>query len=173
MNCSGTVAGYWLLVCCRFRREQLQHATPSALRVNLGPHLLPARAVALEMAMLQIHAGRPVTLRRESHLYLARPGQIRLIFPHWRDLPSHHEASRRIPVEHLSPIGLRAVFLLGITAPARAAFDYRLFHRRGTNVMRSRPPRVDSFREDTKRALRARLHDDALSNLLIFFPCHC
>ena len=45
--------------------------------------------------------------------------------------------------------------------------------RRNPDVVRSRPPCVHSLGEDPKRALRACLHDDTLSDCVIDYRCHC
>src|SRR5262249_62314465 len=85
--------------------EMLQLAGPAALDVlahllaGLGAHLL-------ELAVLELDAGRVRSLGDEAHLDLG--AHIRVRLPIAVDVPAHHETVRRFPDPELSPAAARA-----------------------------------------------------------------
>src|SRR5262249_4834138 len=118
--------------------------------------------VTLEVPVLEIDARLAVGLRREADLDLAGLRHVGLEAPLVRDLPRPHEPMRRLPHRDVSPRTIRPVFLFAVAAPADERLDDRFLHRRLADVMRTRPPRIETVGEDAERALDGRVDGDAL-----------
>src|SRR5262245_4725549 len=110
----------WEVSCsiCLFdsRCKELQQPAPSVRRIDGRSHPRRATTVPLEMTMFEIHASAALGSRCESNLYFARLRQIRLVSPFRRNLPREDDTARWVPHQDASPVGLRAVFLFGVTA---------------------------------------------------------
>src|ERR1700674_286838 len=88
-------------------RVHLENSAPAAFGINRGSDGLDLVAEALEVAVLEVDAGRAAFDWRERHLDLG--DQIGIVFPIAVDLPRQQHAERRLPGQHLAPIALRAV----------------------------------------------------------------
>src|SRR5262249_58879236 len=130
------------------RGEPLQEEGPAALGFHGGPKVFPPCAMALEVAVFEVHAGRAAGLGRETHLDFAGPGWIGLVAPLGRDLPGDDEAPRGIPYEDPAPIGFGPVGLVRVAAASRFPFEDHLLQRRFADVILAGPPAVDVFGEN-------------------------
>src|SRR3954447_12904452 len=120
--------------------------------------------MTLQVAVLEVHARAAARLWREADFDLARLREIRLELPLAADLPGPHEAMRRLPHQHRSPLAIAAVLLLRVEASADTSLDDGARHRRLADVMRSRPPEIEFGCEHVERPLLIRLHCDRLAH---------
>src|SRR5262245_53020120 len=112
--------------------------------------------------MLEVDACVSVADIGEADFHFTRFGEVRFITPLVRDLPSHDESIRRFPNQNASPVALAAVFLLAITTATDSSFQNRLLQGRLADVMRPRPPCIESRRIHVERPLHTGLHRYAL-----------
>src|SRR5262249_963866 len=105
------------------RGELLQEEGPAALGFHGGPKVFPPCAMAVEVAVFEVNAGRAAGLGRETHLDLAGTCWIGLVAPLGRDLPGDDEAPRGIPDEDPAPIGFGPVGLVRVASASRLPFE--------------------------------------------------
>src|SRR6185295_12968639 len=107
-------------------------------------NLAAAGAVALEVAMLEIDAGRAAGFGREPDLHFARLRDVRHVLPFAVEHPGEHEPVRRLPDRHQAPWALGAVHRPSVAPAADLPFDDPFVERRFTDMMTPRPPRIES-----------------------------
>src|SRR2546423_15327735 len=88
--------------------EQPQPTGPAARRADGVADLLPALAVAVEVAVLELDARAIGRLADEAHLDLARLLEIGLELPLRVDVPADDEPVGRLVDEHARPAALAA-----------------------------------------------------------------
>src|SRR5215472_3055666 len=115
------------------------------------------------MAMLQFHQSRAVALLAKDDFHFAGLGEIGLITPFGCDPPRDDQAMWRLPDQDAAPVAFAAILLFAVAAAAHAAFDDSFRHRRFADVMRSRPPGVEAFGEDTEGAGGVGLNGDCFT----------
>src|SRR5215471_2715950 len=99
---------------------------PSAVGADALADRLPAGAVPVEVAVLQLNAGAVRALGDEAHLHLA--GQVRVVLdlPLRADIPAEHDPVRRLVGQHPGPPALAAVHRAVVNMPARPGLEHRL-----------------------------------------------
>src|SRR4029453_4437676 len=83
------------------RRVTVQVKRPAGLVVDSVPHGLPAGAVPIEVAVLELDAGALRSFREESHLTSARQIWVALNLPTRADVPAENDPVWRF--EHENP----------------------------------------------------------------------
>src|SRR5262249_8720688 len=104
---------YWLRISRRTPKrgsdrglgERAQAVLPAALRPDGVPHPLPALAVSVEVAVLELDAGPLRRLRDEAELDLARPRRVLLRLPVGVDVPAEDDSRRAVENEDSRPAG--------------------------------------------------------------------
>jgi hypothetical protein len=137
---------------------------PIRRRIDTGPDIDAARAVTLEMPMLQIDARPTARLGCKANFHFARLRHIGIELPVGVQLPREDESMRRLPDHHASPIALGAVGGPLITAPADETLHQRFLHRQLTDVVGARPPAVESGGEHVEGALDAHIDRNGLEH---------
>src|SRR5213078_1030770 len=77
-------------------------------------------------------------------------------------MPGDYETARRLPRGDGAPLAFVAVRLAADAASAGARLDNRFLQRLLTDVVGSRPPRVESIGEHFERTLEVGVHSNAL-----------
>src|SRR5690606_13286453 len=91
------------------RHEPLQVKRPAALSTHPVAHRLPARAMALEIAVFELDARLAEALGDKADFHLAGLRRIRLDLPARVDVPADHDAIGRLVRQHARPAALRPV----------------------------------------------------------------
>src|SRR5438046_607908 len=120
--------------------EALEPDPPAAGRADGIAHLLPAIAVAVQLAVFEVDARASVTFGREANLNLAGPLEVGLDLPLEVDVPAEHEQRRRLVCENTRPLALASVGSAVVDAAAGTRLDNHLCERRVEDVMVRRPP---------------------------------
>jgi hypothetical protein len=100
----------------QMRGETMHSVGPAARRADRVTHSLPARAVAVEVSVLELDVRALRPLGREPNFDLARPLGIGLDLPARADVPAEYEAVRRFVGENPRPVALGGVENLGPSA---------------------------------------------------------
>ena len=121
---------------------------------------LPAGAVAVEVAVLELD---PRPLRRlgdEPHLDLAGLLEVGLDLPLRADVPAEHDPVRWLVGEHARPPAFAAVDAAVVDVPADARLEDGLGDLDAEHVVLGRLEAAELLGEDRERALDRRLDDD-------------
>src|SRR2546423_9007072 len=140
--------------------EQPQPTGPAAGRADGVADLLPALAVPIEVAVLELDARAIGALADEAHLDLARLLEIGLELPLRADVPADDEAVGRLVGEHARPAALAAVDAAVVDVAALAALEDHLRELPLEDVVLGRPPGPHLVGEDRERPLDRRVDDD-------------
>jgi MFS family permease len=140
--------------------EPLQVERPASLAPDPFADPFPAVAVAVDVAVLELHARALRCLGYEPHLDLARPLVVGLDLPLLIQVPAEDDPVRRLVGEHARPAALAAV---DATVDDMAA-DTRLEHGLGEldseDVVLGRLEPAEVLGEDREGPLDRRLDDD-------------
>src|SRR4051794_3803456 len=123
-------------------------------------HPLPALAVAVEVAVLELDARAVGGLRDEAHFDLAASVGVGLRLPVRADVPAEHDAVRRLVSEDTSPSALAPVDATVVDVAADSRLEHGLRDIDGEHVVLARLDAVEAIDEHLEGALYRRLHDD-------------
>src|SRR5262249_37489061 len=144
--------------------EHLEQAAPAAVGVDLLGDLRPVRAVALEVAVLELDERARLALGDEAHLVRARLLGLGVVVPLALEVPGHDDPVGTLEHEHPAPVALAPVDAALEQAAALVALHHRVGHVGVADVVAVRPPAVEAGREHVERALLRRLNGDALAD---------
>src|SRR5689334_23374350 len=97
------------------------------------------------MTMLEVNTSLRGVQRREIDFDLGDAGGV--VFPVAVDLPGEDQPGRGLPLQHLAPFTLCAIFAALIPSSSRTRFDYDRHLWRGADGFRSWPPTAHATRE--------------------------
>ena len=138
----------------------MEAEVPSLRRTDGAAHLLPAVAMTIEVAVLELDSSAVSAVGGEAHLDLTRARRIRFELPLQVDVPADDEARRWVEREHTRPPALAAVDATVVHVTADTRFEHHLGELGLQDVMLGRPPAPDAVREDRERPLDRRIDDD-------------
>src|SRR5947209_9864496 len=144
--------------------ESLESDQPAVRRADGVTHPLPAVAVAVDVAVLELDACAVGAFGDETDLDLARPVRVRLDLPPQVDVPTEDDTVGRLVGEHPRPAAFAAVDATVVYVAAGARLEHHLGELCLEDVMLGRPPAADVLGKNRERALDRRLDDDRLAD---------
>src|SRR5918996_2215661 len=138
----------------------LQVERPAALGADGIALALPTLAVAVEVAVPELHARAFAGLGDEADLHLAGFFAIPLDLPMRGDVPADYDPVRRLVGEDACPTALAPIHAPVINMTAHARLEHRLGNLDAEHVVLAWFDAIELLREDSERPLDGRRDDD-------------
>src|SRR5204863_9485029 len=121
---------------------------------------LPAVAVAVEVAVLELDSRSVGRLGQEADLDLARLREVGLDLPVRVDVPGEHETIRRLVRNDARPLAFGAIDAAVVDATSGAWLEHRLRDVDAEHVVLARLDPIELLREDLERSVDRHVHAD-------------
>src|SRR5262249_8882295 len=137
-------------------RIAIQIQRPARVAADAVGNRLPARAVAVQIAVFEVDAGAPAGLagfRGEADLDLAGLGLIGLRLPGRADIPAEHHAVGGLVDQYARPPAHAAVDAAVVDVPAYVGLEHRFGDRDSEQIVLARLEIAEPLGEHGERAL--------------------